>query len=527
MGSPLTSDPLTPNPAAQWLSFLTTDGRPLTGPREWQPALVCVSAPAGDWDQIRLDRHDLPLPVSLRRLGGQSRILADWPRSGVGHYRLTCAWAGSQEQITVTVLSEKLTPEATDRLLLDLETELPASIALALQQLGAFAGLHLHPAGASTLAQEFTRLQRAVGGVAGRPGLAALLPQIAHDPYQRLQSLDVWTPWERARRPHPARLPQAIAAGPLLALDRPPERVLDTRVEHTFDVYENRLLKTYHSQVDRRLRRLRRALGAQSVLQAALHDIQVRLEAARRQASFLTNVSLPTHLPTQLTMVLQRRPEYRAVLEGYLELHRSPTIRLDEPALDAPFENLPSLYQTWGTLQVVTALLGVAAEAGYVLQTQCLAGRDTEGVFVRLLPNGEAILTFVHPATGTTVRLIPERTYSTTGPLRSLSFSQRPDIAVEIFTPGSPPRVILFDPKYKLDSDGQDSAGSPLKADIDKMHTYRDAIRDTGGHRVVHSAHILYPGETLLYGAEVGAIGANPQERATLQSQLRHLIPLV
>ena len=506
------------------LSFLTMNGQALTAPHEWQPALVCVDAPASDWDRIRLDRHDLPLPVSLRRVGGQPRILADWPRSGVGNYRLTYVCASDRDQATVTVRSEKLTPAATDHLLLDLETELPASIALALQQLGAFAGLHLRPAGETTLAQEFTRLQRAVGGVAGRPGLAALLPQIARDPHQRLQSREVWTPWERARRPHPARLPQAIAAGPLLALDRPPERVLDTRVEHTADVYENQLLKTYQIQVDRRLRRLRRALGAQPALQAATHALQTQMEVAYRQAPFLAAVSCPAHVPTQLTMVLQRRPEYRAVLEGYLELHRNPTIRLEEPALDAPFENLPSLYQTWGTLQVVAALLAAATEAGYTLQEQRLAGRDTDGIFVRLLPDGKAILTFVHPATGTTIRLIPERTYKTTGSLRSLSFSQRPDISVEIIPPSGPSRVILFDPKYKLDSDGQESTSSPLKADIDKMHTYRDAIRDEWGGRVVHSAHILYPGQTVLYGAEVGAIGANPQEGALLRAQLQHLL---
>ena len=511
---------------ASRLSFLTLDGRPLPTPREWQPALLCIDATPSDWDRVQLARHDLPMPVSLRRLAGQPQIVADWPRSGVGHYCLNLIYGDNREQTTVTVASEKLTPEATDRLLLDLETELPASIALALQQLGAFAGLHLRPAGETTLAQEFIRLQRAIQGVRGRPGLAALLPQIARDPYQRLRSLDVWTPWERARRPHPARLLQAVAAGPQLALDRPPERVLDTRVEHTADVYENQLLKTYHTQVDRRLRRLRRVLSTQPTLQADTHNLLSRLEASRRQAPFLECVSLPAYLPTQLTMVLQRRSEYRAVLEGYLELHRSPAIRLDEPTLDAPFENLPSLYQTWGTLQVVAALLTAAYEAGYTLQTQRLAGRDSGGVFVRLLPDGDPILTFVHPTTGTAVRLIPERTYSAVGLIRSLSFSQRPDIAIEIFSPSAPPRVILFDPKYKLSSDGLKNASTPLKADIDKMHTYRDAIRDDQGQHVVQSAHILYPGQTTLYGEGIGALGANPQDMSQLQAELRRLLDL-
>ena len=80
--------------------------------------------------------------------------------------------------------------------------------------------------------------------------------------------------------------------------------------------------------------------------------------------------------------------------------------------------------------------------------------------------------------------------------------------------------MILFDPKYKLDSDGQNGSGTPLKVDIDKMHTYRDAIRDDRGRHVVHSAHVLYPGQTTLYG-DIGALGANPQETHLLQTKIR------
>ena len=64
-------------------------------------------------------------------------------------------------------------------------------------------------------------------------------------------------------------------------------------------------------------------------------------------------------------MVLLRRPDYRAALEGFLEFRRTVSIHLDEPALDAPLENLPSLYETWGTLQIIKALADVAVELGY------------------------------------------------------------------------------------------------------------------------------------------------------------------
>ena len=133
--------------------------------------------------------------------------------------------------------------------------------------------------------------------------------------------------------------------------------MLDTRVEHSVDVYENRLVKTFHDQVQRRLRRLLPALQAarQYDTYEEILGIWEGLRKARRQAAFLDEVSQPSYLPTRVTMVLLNRPLYRAALEGYVEFHRSASVRLDNPALDSPLENLPTLYQHWGTLKVFAA----------------------------------------------------------------------------------------------------------------------------------------------------------------------------
>ncbi len=85
-------------------------------------------------------------------------------------------------------------------------------------------------------------------------------------------------------------------------------------------------------------------------------------------------------MPTRLTMLRLKRPAYRAALEGFLEFHRSVSVRLEEPALEAPLENLPRLYQVWGTLEVIAALLGVAVELGYLIEEQRLVTRDPTGV---------------------------------------------------------------------------------------------------------------------------------------------------
>ena len=86
---------------------------------------------------------------------------------------------------------------------------------------------------------------------------------------------------------------------------------------------------------------------------------------------------------------------------------------------------------------------------------------------------GYAKVRYRHDESGTETTLTHERTFRRTGSPRSVSFPQRPDIVLEVRAPDSVPRLFVFDPKYKLDSEGHDEeslTGRPHKTDIDKMH---------------------------------------------------------
>jgi len=313
--------------------------------------------------------------------------------------------------------------------------------------------------------------------------------------------------------------------------------VLDTRVEHTFDVYENRMLRAFAFQVEQRLRALLRAVSAKdagSPLADELKSLSSRLLRARRLARFLKDVSLPRHLPTHTTMVLLNRPSYKAAFQGYIEFHRDAAIRLDEPRLDAPLENVPYLYQVWGTIIVIQTLLEVGAQLGYRAATHRLVQRDMGGLCLRVLPDGRPAVVMVHPECRTVVKLIPERTYRTTGGLQSISFSQRPDIAIEVVSVTQGTAVYIFDPKYKLQSehmqaspDGADvavSPGMPKKVDIDKMHSYRDSIRDSNLQRAVRYAAILYPGAEVRYADDIEALHAYPGDVDALKTRLSEVL---
>ena len=496
--------------------------------------------PADRWEDVEAHVQEQRTAVFVTRLAGRTRVLIDWPRANAGHYEIRARCGTDTHRRTVSIAPSKLSDEALAILLHDLEERLPIQVALALQRLGAFTGVGITPPDDATVASELLRLERAVDGTSERPGLAAVLRQLGQQHHRMLVPFELPVSSVRARHPEPSRLHQALHPTNLMqgipAGERiVPRTVIDRRVRHSADVYENRLVKLYWHQVASRLRRFRRHVPAGGEVAARAAALEASLLQARAQASFLDEVTLPDVLPTKPTMVLLSVQPYRAALEGFLEFNRSYSVRLEDPALDAPFENIPYLYQQWGYLMVAHVLLHVGAELGFELEAQSLVRRDAAGLFTNLTSGGVPTVTLIHRGTRRTARLYSERSYGATGSLRSISFTQRPDVSVLLETPGERPQLLLFDAKYKLEGDASPpepnadpvTLGLPKKVDIDKMHAYRDALRDERGRHIVRHAAILYPGRTVAYTAGLAAIGAVPgspevakELRATLLAAL-------
>jgi len=493
--------------------------------------LVEMRIPTDQWVTASLVVGQRPLPVSLQKVSGRAAVIAEWPISGPGHYDLSYKSQSGAGKLTVSVHPEKLSSVEFGQLLNELEHGLPRDVAIALQNLGGLAGVQLDRGRPSSLAEELQRVREAIHGTTKVRGLTQLLTELARDPYVRLRASTHWVRREFARRPSPFGLAVALRRPGNLAEDRKPVNVLDTGVGHSADVYENRIVRTFVSQVEQRARRLAVVLRLTDNLSLAdeadaLVDSVMR---SKRIASFLNDVSALATPPSHVTMVLLKRPVYQAALKAYLTFQRRLSIRFETPALDAPLRELPYLYQLWATMYVIQELLEVGRDLGYKLSSQLLIGRDARGAFVRPMPDGQPVVQLTHPFTGRQVSLIPERRYSdaigSIG-LRTNTYLQRPDIAVEIRDPDGSINVVLFDPKYKVAeySGVLDKSLKPLKADIDKMHAYRDAIRDQDGVRVVSFAAILYPGPTVQFTGGIGAIGAQPLRAPVLRSNLRSIL---
>lgn len=514
MVSPLTSS----------VGFVSLTGERLEEPPEWTECFVELGVPAEEWSALRLTCNDRELPIMLREVGGAARVVGSWPRSGAGRYLLALS-AGAElvETAVTTVRPSKLSETAYTTLLDDLDHRLPAAIAVGLHQHDALAGVELLPPAESTFEQELLRITRAVHGRYGRPGLASALLRISEEPHRYLTSSDVWVPRQRVRRLDVSRLPQLLTRPGNLDSNGAPLRVPEIRVEHTVDVYENRLLRTFHDQVRQRARALLRVAPTASPGRPQLEALLDELQRARTRARFLDDVRQLVHAPDRVTMVLLRNDAYRAAFEGFLEFRRTSAIRLHEPRLESPLENLPFLYQTWGVLQLLDVVLQEAKRTDLDLRADNVTVRHPSGLFIQLLRNGVPALVF-KSAGGTVLRVIPQRTYGRAGHLRSVSFRQIPDVVLELDRPGAPTAVWVFDPKYKLVSEdaGSERApeGRPVKLDIDAMHAYRDSIRDGSGARVVHFAAILYPGPTTRYTRGLEAIRAHPDHPQELRERL-------
>jgi hypothetical protein len=511
------------------LSFLDVSGGSIDAPQEWARGYIAVDVPLLRWQDVELRRNGEPLEIYIRELAQRARVVADWPLSGTGHYHLELSDGDVREERRLSVWPRKITPANYFQLLDDLE-RLPPAIAVALQHQGALAGIKLPPPEQATLSGELLRLRRAISGTDSRPGLAQVLRSLAAEHYSVLRTSEIFLPRERVRRIHPTRLAQAFAVAHRLDADGFPPRLPEMQVEHTSDVYENRLVRAFHDQVSLRVRRLQARLERTELhsVRDELAELNRSLGAARRAATFLDDVSSPRQLPTQLTMVLLRRPAYRAALEGFIEYRRTVSIRLEEPALDAPLENLPTLYETWGTLHVLNALVEIADELGWKVEERIFQ-RDASGLFLHVLRGGRAALIARDLTTKTTAKVLVQRTYGRKGrPLRSASFEQRPDVAIEIEARGQAARVLIFDPKYKLESEqleGEITDGRPKKVDIDKMHAYRDAIRNERDGRPVEFAAIIYPGASSeTFGPGLGALAARPGEDTHFETGLRRIL---
>src|SRR4051794_20592254 len=101
------------SPPSSKLRFRTRAGTPIEAPAEWAPAyLEIVDASPDELSTLEVLRQGVQLPIAARAVDGAIRVVAEWPLSDPGRYRVELIEAGArQEVIEPRIQPAKISPE--------------------------------------------------------------------------------------------------------------------------------------------------------------------------------------------------------------------------------------------------------------------------------------------------------------------------------------------------------------------------------------------------------------------------------
>ena len=233
--------------------------------------------------------------------------------------------------------------------------------------------------------------------------------------------------------------------------------------------------------------------------------------------SFFRHISQPLHLNLN-SPILQRKEGYREVLQSWLmfDLAAKLSWQGGDNVYQAGKRNVAALYEYW----VFFKLMEVIGEIFHIKPNSksALVSTDENGINLELKQGRMTVIEGVCQTEGRklNLRFYYNRTFSKTDGIDkagSWTTTMRPDYTLSIWPGDYPDETypekedlithIHFDAKYRLDkivinedvtSDellrekDEQEIGKYKRADLLKMHSYKDAIRRTSG------AYVLYPG---------------------------------
>jgi uncharacterized protein len=297
-----------------------------------------------------------------------------------------------------------------------------------------------------------------------------------------------------------------------------PSHLKRTRTDATHDTTPNRFVKfalehwcQILGDIDRGLAQTQ-ATPATARGRREIGSVMSQLEEVL-QCEMLSEVGALTRFPAD-DQVLQKREGYRDVFKAYMETEFAARLSWQSSSEDfgAGQRDVAALYEYWAFIQLSQL---VADLVGQTFDMTPLVQSRPDGLTVGIRTGVETVLAGVVERFDRRmkVELCFNRTYRRgTASNASWTRPMRPDYSLLISpAEGEPaffePIVLHFDAKYRVDfvkeifgSDDEEhdadiprgratlERGGVLRADLLKMHAYRDAIQRTAG------AYVLYPG---------------------------------
>lgn len=269
---------------------------------------------------------------------------------------------------------------------------------------------------------------------------------------------------------------------------------------HTFDTNENRFIKFFLQELLQRIEIISKAIGSEksSYFNPDIHN---HLDLLNKKINhFLTHsmwqeVGQMRFLPAN-SQVLQRREGYRELFSLYSLLQLSSHCDFAQFDFENLIEikNLPTLYEYWCFFQIKTVIdsFSTIVKIDKIVHETPIEHKLSEGLCIGYENGVDLYFNKTYPGSGGITALNLNEISEQTG--QSYSHYFRPDIIIEKNN-----QKLIFDAKYK----GKRSSGfycenedgtiqSWKNEDIDKMHTYREAIKNVSG------SFILFPGKNFI-----------------------------
>jgi hypothetical protein len=521
------------------LTIYDESGAIIESPVEGRSYGIAVDIVKERWGtlSLKLGTISLPLRMDEEALFAHSEL----PPCGPGQYELSLACGVFRESRKITVTPQHFTESDIRSMMHDLTEQLPKSIASLLKRCGGLAGTTVGQGRGSTIEQEFANLTLAMRGTTERLGILQILPVLERECHVVMVSRHELRKANQVRRPDISKLPMAMSMADNITPGGSLKRMYEATVVESFETYENRLVKSYVQTLQGQLSRLKARLKSEPAPPAVASELEAlssefRLTCTR--ASFLGKVRIPLTSAARITMVLLKNPAYRVVLEDYVALHKQSSIRLAEPALDAPLNRFPYLYQLWANLTVINIMLQFCADSGYTCLSHHLIKRDNDGLFIQFMNAGEVAMELGCPNTGKVVSLVPWRLHAGIKDKQELP----PSTIITIHSPDKPPVSLLFDPNYRVVDDPKQAAVetvakkkssatkksdqidniethaiAPMKENIDELRQCMAQMKGADGVQQAQYGAILYPGQRIQISAGLEALTALPSDQDALK----------
>ncbi len=376
------------------------------------------------------------------------------------------------------------------------------------------------------------------------PGFDGIAALIISNPHMKIQSDQCISPIEKVSSIKPGDIFRTLlkndgyvklrADHPLIAtslgsaLNRKsgrglyPSSIFEERRYHSIDTAENRFVKHFLKQIQLKMESLSTTL--KGVSGSFLNpDIEKNIGTIKRKTAMFLNdpiwhdVGTMNFVPAN-SQVLQRREGYRQLFSLYSLLQLCTRCDFDNEDFKKLLEtkDTPTLFEYWSFFLVKDILDGIRKIVS--CKTIITEDQKEQKVYqgINIQYEDGINLWFNKYCSGSSGYQPGEYFSSHESIKESYSHNFIPDIIV---SKGN--NLLIFDAKYKGKGRngsfyGEDESGGISKwkdEDIDKMHTYREAIQNVVG------AFILYPGEEAVmypaHGAQklyegVGALPLQP-----------------